>query len=60
MNKKLLKERDEAREIALKYEDRYFSALVERDEARCEVCEFEKHRLEEAKRRGWDCFKETP
>jgi chromosome segregation ATPase len=34
MNKKLLKERDEAREIALKYEDRYFSALVERDDAR--------------------------
>lgn len=43
----ITKERDEAieernneREIAKKYEDRYFSALVERDEAR---------------RRGWDC-----
>ena len=29
----LRKERDEAQEIAKKYEDRYFGALVERDEA---------------------------
>jgi uncharacterized coiled-coil DUF342 family protein len=66
MNKKLLKERDEAREIALKYEDRYFSALVERDEARREVCDW--HHTDEsgcvksgseetAIKRGWDCFK---
>jgi hypothetical protein len=32
----------------------------ERDEARREVCEFEKYCLKEAARRGWDCFKETP
>ena len=31
----------------------------ERDEARREVCEFEKYCLQEAARRGWDCFKET-
>jgi len=34
--------------------------LAERDEARREVCEFEKYCREEAIRRGWDCFKETP
>ena len=34
--------------------------LAERDEARREVCEFEKYCLEEAAKRGWDCFKETP
>jgi hypothetical protein len=33
--------------------------LKERDEARREVCEFEKYCLEEAAKRGWDCFKET-
>jgi len=33
----------------------------QRDEARREVCEFEKYCREEAIRRGWDCFKEeTP
>jgi predicted RNase H-like nuclease (RuvC/YqgF family) len=31
--------------------------LKERDEARREVCEFEKYCLEEAAKRGWDCFK---
>ena len=30
----------------------------ERDEARREVCESEKYCKEEAKSRGWDCFKE--
>jgi hypothetical protein len=30
---------------------------AERDEARREVCESEKYCLEEAKKRGWDCFK---
>jgi len=30
--------------------------LKERDEARREVCEFEKYCREEAIRRGWDCF----
>ena len=34
--------------------------LKERDEARREVCEFEKYCREESIRRGWDCFKETP
>jgi hypothetical protein len=34
----------------------------ERDEARREVCEFEKYCIEEANKRGWDCYKkkETP
>jgi uncharacterized coiled-coil DUF342 family protein len=41
-----IKQRDEARR--------------ERDEARREVCESEKYCKEEAKSRGWDCFKETP
>jgi len=37
------------------------TAISERDEARCEVCESEKYCKEEAKKRGWDCFKkETP
>ena len=65
------KERDEAQEIAKKYEDRYFGALVERDEARREVCALEnldwigsvcrKGEKETAIERGWDCFKEkTP
>jgi hypothetical protein len=70
----LLKERDEAQEIAKKHEDRYFGALVERnearlerdearserDEARREVCESEKYCKEAAKSRGWNCFEETP
>jgi septal ring factor EnvC (AmiA/AmiB activator) len=30
--------------------------LAERDEARREVCESEKYCLEEAAKRGWDCF----
>ena len=37
------------------------TALAERDAARREVCESEKYCKEEAKSRGWDCFKEeTP
>ena len=60
ITEELRKESYEAKDIALKYEDRYFVALVERDEARREVCESEKHCKEEAKSRGWDCYKETP
>jgi hypothetical protein len=29
----------------------------ERDEARREVCEFEEYCVEEANKRGWDCYK---
>ena len=32
--------------------------VEERDAARREVCEAEKYCREEAKRRGWNCFKE--
>jgi len=67
-----IEERDNEREIAKKYEDRYFSALVERDEARRLACEFwvmdgsgyssSSRAKEDAIARGWDCFKqeETP
>ena len=68
MNKKLLKERDEL--VALNTDllhtinrvNTYLKAAKEeRDSARREVCEFEKYCLEEAAKRGWDCFKkETP
>jgi len=56
--------RDEAREIAKKYEDRYFGAVIERDEARRQVCEFEMVNIkcahDCANRYGWDCYKGTP
>jgi CHASE3 domain sensor protein len=45
----LLKERDEAQEIAKKHEDRYFGALVERNEARLERDEARSER-DEARR----------
>jgi hypothetical protein len=48
--RQLIKERDEARR--------------ERDEARREVCESEQYCVdrsrEEATRRGWNCYEETP
>ena len=70
--KRFRAERDEAQEIAKKYEDRYFNTLVERDEARREACErtaenlsllgsnvrLSTLRVEHAARRGWDCYAE--
>ena len=68
----LRKDSYEANEISLKYEDRYFVALVERDEARRErdearreVCRLmsmfnAENSVEIASSRSWDCFKETP
>jgi hypothetical protein len=61
----LRKDSYEANEISLKYEDRYFVALVERDEARRErdearreVCYCHPESAQFAINRGWDCFKE--
>ena len=31
--------------------------ISERDAARREVCEFEEYCIEEANKRGWDCYK---
>ena len=54
----LTKERDDARWWAKKAID---ELIEERDEARREVCEAEKYCKEEAKSRGWNCYKEeTP
>jgi len=54
--KQLRKELDDARWWAKEAID---ALIEERDEARREVCEFEKYCLQEAAKRGWDCFKET-
>lgn len=54
----LRKERDDSRWWAKKAID---ELIEERDEARREVCESEKYCKEEAKSRGWNCYKEeTP
>lgn len=62
INEQLRKDSYEANGISLKYEDRYFVALVERDEARREVSELkanEANRLSSAVRlKGWICFEE--
>ena len=69
---KLEKERDDAREQEERFSDDALrlmhernNALRERDEARREVCRNEANHLptmadphREARRRGWDCFKE--
>ena len=76
INEQLRKDSYEANGISLKYEDRYFVALVEldearreRDEARRQVCDWyntdesgcvKSGSHETARARGWDCFKETP
>ena len=54
--KQMQEERDDARWWAKEAID---ALIEERDEARREVCEFEKYCLQEAAKRGWDCFKET-
>ena len=48
------------------YEERIAELIKERDEARREICRNEANHLptmadplREAKRRGWDCFKEN-
>jgi hypothetical protein len=48
-------------EVYAKHDAECLRLTKERDEARREVCESEKYCLEEAKKRGWDCFdkKET-
>lgn len=68
ITEKLRKDSYEANEISLKYEDRYFVALVERDEARREICEYQPRYYgtnsvtteahDAAERRGWDCYKD--
>ena len=71
VNEQLRKDSYEANGISLKYEDRYFVALVERDEARQLCCRMSaqfvylSNELCTAKfvanEKGWDCFKEeTP
>ena len=58
---RLCKERDSLRESRDHIGASWHSVRKERDEARREVCEAEKYCREEAKRRGWNCFKEkTP
>lgn len=52
----LTKERDDSRWWAKKAID---EIIEERDEARREICESEKYCKEEAKSRGWNCYKET-
>lgn len=67
ITEELRKESYEAKDIALKSEDRYFVALVERDEARRMYCSMVENNARQygtsaqsvAKQAGWDCFKET-
>ena len=47
-------------EVYARHDAECLRLTEQRDEARREVCEFEKYCLEEAAKRGWDCFKETP
>jgi predicted nuclease with TOPRIM domain len=69
MNKKLRDERDEAlkkidelEDVCGDSADRMVELVKERDDARREVCDMEGETaggaLLEARKRGWDCFKE--
>lgn len=55
--KRLRIDRNEWREDA-EWERKVSDSLrEERDAARREVCEFEEYCIEEANKRGWDCYK---